>query len=141
MICPTCLSEGFAQSSLGPARCEFCDGTFGGNPPERTEHLISSPEGDLHQLEIRKIDELLYITTNNRKMYERWGTFAFDEQMFRQIVEGVEAVLSGATRAITPIQLEVEAADLVAKERHKRQYASASAPAADALNYDDLFKE
>lgn len=40
--CPTCKSRGFAKSRLGPHRCEFCDGTFGGNPPtdeEVTESL------------------------------------------------------------------------------------------------------
>jgi hypothetical protein len=35
--CPTCHSRGFAVSRLGPQRCEFCDGTFGGNPPTGEE--------------------------------------------------------------------------------------------------------
>lgn len=30
--CPTCSSVGFAISKLDPRKCEFCDGTFGGNP-------------------------------------------------------------------------------------------------------------
>lgn len=33
MTCPTCQSQGFAVSKLGPTRCTFCDGTEGGNPP------------------------------------------------------------------------------------------------------------
>lgn len=33
MTCRTCGSEGFGPSRLGPHRCEFCDGSFGGNPP------------------------------------------------------------------------------------------------------------
>lgn len=36
-MCPTCKSEGFKTSALGPDRCEFCDGTFGGNPPTEQE--------------------------------------------------------------------------------------------------------
>jgi hypothetical protein len=32
--CVTCGSHGFSPSILGPDRCEFCDGTVGGNPPE-----------------------------------------------------------------------------------------------------------
>lgn len=32
--CPTCEATGFQQSTLGPDRCTFCDGTEGGNPPE-----------------------------------------------------------------------------------------------------------
>lgn len=31
--CPTCNSYGFPISVLGPNRCEFCDGTEGGSPP------------------------------------------------------------------------------------------------------------
>lgn len=31
--CPECGSRGFEISRLGPHRCEFCDGTVGGNPP------------------------------------------------------------------------------------------------------------
>jgi hypothetical protein len=31
--CPTCRSQGFEVSILGPDRCTFCDGTVGGNPP------------------------------------------------------------------------------------------------------------
>jgi hypothetical protein len=31
--CPGCGSSGFAPSILGSGRCEFCDGTAGGNPP------------------------------------------------------------------------------------------------------------
>jgi len=33
MTCPTCQSQGFEVSKLGPTRCTFCDGTEGGNPP------------------------------------------------------------------------------------------------------------
>lgn len=33
--CPTCKSKGFPLSTLGADRCTFCDGTEGGNPPER----------------------------------------------------------------------------------------------------------
>lgn len=32
--CYTCGAVGFGPSKLGPARCTFCDGTEGGNPPE-----------------------------------------------------------------------------------------------------------
>lgn len=32
-ICPSCKSAGFEVSKLGPDRCEFCDGTVGGNGP------------------------------------------------------------------------------------------------------------
>jgi len=35
--CPTCKSVGFNMSLLGPTRCEFCDGTFGGYPPTDDE--------------------------------------------------------------------------------------------------------
>lgn len=35
--CPSCNSTGFEDSKLGPHRCEFCDGTFGGNPPTNKE--------------------------------------------------------------------------------------------------------
>lgn len=35
--CAGCGSRGFARSVLGPARCEFCDGTVGGNPPTPNE--------------------------------------------------------------------------------------------------------
>lgn len=31
--CPSCSSSGFAPS-INPGQCEFCDGTFGGHPPE-----------------------------------------------------------------------------------------------------------
>ncbi len=31
--CPTCHSKGWEISVLGPDRCTFCDGTYGGNPP------------------------------------------------------------------------------------------------------------
>ena len=34
MACPTCKSIGFNSSVLGQDRCEFCGGTFSGNPPE-----------------------------------------------------------------------------------------------------------
>ncbi len=37
--CPTCGSSGFPLSRLGPERCEFCDGTEGGNPPTDVEVL------------------------------------------------------------------------------------------------------
>lgn len=36
--CPTCGAKGFAQSVLGADRCEFCDGTEGGNPPEAPKY-------------------------------------------------------------------------------------------------------
>jgi len=35
--CANCGATGFEQSKLGPFRCEFCDGTEGGNPPAREE--------------------------------------------------------------------------------------------------------
>lgn len=35
--CITCKSRGFEVSKLGPDRCEFCDGTFSGNPPTEKE--------------------------------------------------------------------------------------------------------
>jgi len=35
--CQTCRSEGFEVSVLGEDRCTFCDGTFGGNPPDEEE--------------------------------------------------------------------------------------------------------
>ncbi|XAO53929.1 hypothetical protein [Pseudomonas phage Max] len=35
--CPTCEATGFQQSTLGPDRCTFCDGTEGGNPPEEED--------------------------------------------------------------------------------------------------------
>lgn len=34
--CPSCSSSGFAPS-VNPGQCEFCDGTFGGHPPEPDE--------------------------------------------------------------------------------------------------------
>jgi hypothetical protein len=37
--CPTCNSKGFKVSILGPDRCTFCDGTEGGNPPEKPLHV------------------------------------------------------------------------------------------------------
>lgn len=33
MKCRTCGAKGFAPSKAFPDACEFCDGTFGGNPP------------------------------------------------------------------------------------------------------------
>ena len=35
--CPSCESVGFEQSVLGPLRCTYCDGTFGGNPPTQQD--------------------------------------------------------------------------------------------------------
>jgi hypothetical protein len=40
--CPTCSSQGFDVSVLGPDRCTFCDGSEGGNPP--TEEDIKDAE-------------------------------------------------------------------------------------------------
>lgn len=37
LSCKGCQSYGFAKSKLGPDRCEFCDGTFSGNPPTAEE--------------------------------------------------------------------------------------------------------
>jgi hypothetical protein len=36
-VCPNCQSKGFERSLLWDNRCEFCDGTFGGNPPTPEE--------------------------------------------------------------------------------------------------------
>lgn len=41
--CPTCKSEGFLPSVLGPDRCSFCDGTEGGNPPETNPNDVQLP--------------------------------------------------------------------------------------------------
>ena len=34
LVCPTCYSKGFEISIL-ENRCTFCDGTEGGNPPDK----------------------------------------------------------------------------------------------------------
>lgn len=33
MTCPTCRSEGFKPSLLGPQQCQFCDGTANNEGP------------------------------------------------------------------------------------------------------------
>lgn len=128
-VCAECNSVGFAPSAL-PNRCTFCDGTEGGNPPTAEEiskanapkdYIISSSESDLHTLEVRRIGGLLYITTNNRKMYEKWGTLAFDEGMAQQLVEGINAVLAGASRAVTKLQLDMERTEQESRERAQQQ--------------------
>jgi hypothetical protein len=48
MTCPTCRSQGFAVSVLGPKRCTFCDGTEGGNPPQPVEHADEESDAYLH---------------------------------------------------------------------------------------------
>lgn len=55
--CPGCGSKGFAKSILGPDRCEYCDGTFGGNPPDPSEVV-----GEAQHVEVRHIpDEAIEI--------------------------------------------------------------------------------
>lgn len=140
MTCPTCNSSGFATSSLGPDRCEFCDGTFGGNPPEPAVFIIPADESDLHTLDITRSADLIWITTNNRKMYQKWGTLAWDTSMARQLISGLEAVLAGAPRACTQMQLDQEANEKMLNDAARAKYA-AQAAATDPLNYDDLFGE
>ena len=70
--------------------------------------IIPAGEADLHTLDIQRVGNLFYITTNNRKMYEKWGTLAWDEGMVRQLIAGLQAVLAGAPRACTQLQLDME---------------------------------
>lgn len=49
--CPSCSSSGFAPS-VNPGQCEFCDGTFGGHPPE--------PEKDKAQMAATMYGSKLY---------------------------------------------------------------------------------
>ena len=100
-------------------------------------HIIIGSEADLHTLDIIRTGSLIYITTNTRKMYEKWGTLAWDEGMARQLVEGLSAVLAGAPRAATQalLSLEENQKKLVAEAKERNR---AQAPP-DLSAYDDLF--
>ena len=37
--CPICAASGFPRSITGKG-CEFCDGTFGGNPPKKLKYRV-----------------------------------------------------------------------------------------------------
>lgn len=95
------------------------------------EHIISSPEGDLHRLSIRRLDQNIFITTNGREL-----STALSLEMARQLVEGIEAVLSGAPRAITPTVLRLEQEDLA---RRAQRIPAATASKVDLSAYDNLF--
>lgn len=101
--------------------------------------IIPASSDDLHSLDIRRIGESIYITTNNRKMYEKWGTLVFSPSMAQQLIDGLSAVLSGTERAATQCQLDREAneAKLAAAARERNIAASVS----NAAAYDDLFGE
>lgn len=98
-----------------------------------SDHIIQAPDADLHQLHIRRSpDGQITLSTNNRKMYGEWGTFGFSESMARQMIEGLSAVLNGASRAITPCQLLAEQ-----QEASARQHRAANAT--PTVDYDNLF--
>ena len=53
--CKTCKSVGFGPSKLGADRCEFCDGTVGGQPP--TQHDINDVKQSAPEPHRRASDE------------------------------------------------------------------------------------
>lgn len=102
------------------------------------EHLITSPPDDLHKLTITRAGDAILVHTNNRKMYGEWGTFGFSDLMAQQLIEGLQAILDGASRAVTQAVLQAEQAEVLARQRRA---ASQPAPAPATLSYDDLFGE
>lgn len=46
--CPTCGSYGFEKSKVYEKQCEFCDGTFGGNPPPPDSQKMSDKYQDAY---------------------------------------------------------------------------------------------
>ena len=99
------------------------------------DHIISAPEGDLHRLSVRRLGPDIFITTNGRELWPSAST-ALSDTMAQQLCEGIQAVLSGAPRACTPIVLRMEQEDLA----RRAQRAPASTPAkVDLSAYDNLF--
>lgn len=103
-----------------------------------THFIIPASEADLHTLDIQRAGDLIWITTNNRKMYQKWGTLAWDDQMARQLIQGLEAVLAGAPRAVTQLQLDLETNEKMLNDAARVRNREA-VPTADAINYNDLF--
>ena len=106
--------------------------------PESKLFIIPAESSDLHRLDIQRIGNLFYISTNNRKIYEKW-TLAWDEGMARQLISGLTAVLSGAYRACTQMQLNLEANQRKLEDAARAQ--NRPAPPPDLSTYDDLFRE
>ncbi len=98
------------------------------------EHIISAPDGDLHRLSIQQIDSLLYIRTNGRELWPSAST-ALSPLMASQLVEGIQAVLAGAPRAVTPTVLRLEQEDLA----RRAQRTAPVAAKVDLSAYDNLF--
>lgn len=131
--CRTCTAL-FHNSAVDEYWCDNCLQNAEATSPI---HIIPSAESDLHTLDIQRTGNLLYITTNNRKMYEKWGTLAWDEGMARQLIDGLQAVLAGATRAVTQRQLDLEQNAKMLAEGARERNRQASAP---AIDYDNLFE-
>ncbi len=139
--CRTC-TELFHNRAVDEYWCDNClqnarDTTEETEMPEPSIHIIPAAESDLHRLDIQRTGGLVYITTNNRKMYEKWGTLAWDEPMARQLINGLQAVLAGAERAVTQSQLDMEANAKMLADAARERNRGASAP---AIDYDNLFE-
>jgi hypothetical protein len=141
-VCERCRTN--TELFLNRAVDEYwCDNCLQNAPAEETQatepliYIIPAAESDLHRLDIQRTGGLLYITTNNRKMYEKWGTLAWDEPMARQLIDGLQAVLAGAGRAVTQSQLDLEQNAKMLADAARERNRGASAP---AINYDNLFE-
>lgn len=69
--CPTCMILGFAKSII-PKRCEFCDGTIKGNPPD---YWAENPH---HALEDWKYE----VANNDTRLgYHEWALSKAEQEV------------------------------------------------------------
>ena len=73
-ICPSCKSEGFLPSKLGPHRCTFCDGTESGQGP--TEQDVLEKQWRLAN-KVPKPPWIEHLTTEAGSFKRIRGTFEF----------------------------------------------------------------
>lgn len=91
-----------------------------------------------HSLTVARHGEALLIHTNNREMYGAWGTFGFSPAMAQQLIDGLEAVLSGNyDKAVTEqtIRLGQET------EARRAQIAQEHGATAATTDYSSLFED
>lgn len=122
--CPSCKSKGFAKSVLGADRCEFCDGSFSGNPPTEIERAQAEIL-EAHSLKYHHCAQIFQLSSGR---YALFGHFSNDH--------GIPLLAIGTWSEIEPhVQGYRVLADQATSQPRK------TAPKAEALEYDDLFGE
>lgn len=136
--CPSCQSKGFTKSQL-PDRCEFCDGTFSGNPPTEREIYYAQNADEQERMDAQEAGSIKYaltakITVLTSGKFALFGPYSMSEG-------GIPLIKIAEWDDMRAYVENYRKQAEIGYNAEKEQEEARRKPAAESINYDDLFGE